>query len=223
MLSKKQKRVLDYIGKFLKEREYSPSYLEIGEGVGVSSKSTVFKYIKILKEKGFISDISGKKRSLFLTGFAGKIFPVTAQNGNEVRHSSYESEVSGGGLIPLYGYIEAGYPVEAVQVEESISIPEDFHARNKRDLFALKVKGDSMTDDMIKDGDTIILKKTAEVPNGKIVAAIVDGYEATLKRYYKTGGGKVKLVPSNPLFKPIILDAARVRIIGELAGLLRKY
>ena len=212
MISKKQKSVLDYIGKFVSEKGYSPSYLEIGEGMGISSKSTIFKYIKSLKERGFISDISGKKRSLFLTGLAAPC-PEPANK------PAADKETR----IPLYGYIEAGYPVEAVQVEETAAIPEDFYAKCQKDLFALKVRGNSMIEDMIADGDTIILKKTGEVPNGKIVAAIIDGYEATLKRYYAIGGGQVKLMPSNPLFKPIILESRRVKIIGELAGLLRKY
>ncbi|MCL4427825.1 MAG: hypothetical protein M1276_02355 [Deltaproteobacteria bacterium] len=113
--------------------------------------------------------------------------------------------------------------MEAVQIDETVAVPEGFAGKNTGDIFALKVRGDSMSEDMITDKDIIILKKTGEVSNGRIVAAIIDGYEATLKRYYKTDGGMVKLMPSNPAFKPIILDENRVKIIGELVGLIRKY
>lgn len=219
MISKKQKAVLDYIGKFISEKGYSPSYSEIGEGMGISSKSTIFKYIKSLKERGFVSDIAGKKRSLFLTD----VLRETMAENRKVEYGKVAAD-GDNSHIPLLGYIAAGYPVEAVQIEETIAISEDFRAGKKEgDIFALKVRGDSMIEDMIKNGDVIILKKTAEVSNGKIVAAIIDGYEATLKRYYRVGERQVKLMPSNPLFEPIILDAARVKIIGELTGLIRKY
>lgn len=208
MLSRRQKEVLDYIKKFIEEREYSPSYQEICDGTGVSSRATVFKHIKSLMERGFLKSIGGKKRSLYLTAAAG--------SGNSEEEPSL--------LIPLYGYIKAGYPVEAVQMEETVSIPESLALNGGgRKVFALRVSGNSMEGDMIIDKDVIVLKNAEEVPNGRIVAAIIDGYEATLKRYYRLDGGKVKLMPSNPEYEPIILEAVRVKVIGELVGLLRKY
>lgn len=207
MISKRQKDVLDFITDYESRRGYSPSYEEIGGGLGVSSKSTVFKHIKSLKERGLISDVPGKRRSLYLKhpGYPGCL------DKNQPLH------------IPLYGYIQAGYPVEAVQIDETVTVPEGFAGRNAGDIFALRVRGDSMSEDMITDRDVIILKKTREVTNGRIVAAIIDECEATLKRYYKTSDGRVKLMPSNPAFKPIIIEADRVKIIGELVGLIRKY
>lgn len=209
MLSKKQKDVLDYIEKFLKDKEYSPSYQEIGEGLGISSRATVFKYVKSLMERGFLKSINGKRRSLYLT----KAAPFADYVQEEPLYT-----------IPLYGYIKAGYPVEAIQIEETVSIPESLALKGGRGtIFALRVTGNSMEGDMIIDKDIIVLKKVEEANNGRIVAAIIDGYEATLKRYYKLDGGKVKLMPSNPEYQPIVLEAGRVRVIGELVGLLRKY
>lgn len=231
MISKKQKEVVDFIKKYMSEKGYSPSYAEIGEGLGISSKSTVFKHIKSLKERGFISALDGKKRSLYFTdNFNSGIYPDSAESPN---NSIFNKDLYQSGVsqildeelqyIPLYGYIQAGYPMEAVQIEETIGIPAGFAGKKNGELFALKVRGDSMEEDLISSGDTIILKKVNDVPNGRIVAAIVDGYEATLKRYYRLDGGNVKLMPSNPAFKPIILNIDRVKVIGELVGLIRKY
>ncbi len=258
MISKRQKNIIDFIIDYESKKGYAPSYEEICCGIGISSKSTVFKHIKSLKDRGLIDAVPGRKRSLFLTekylsakinsnllkqtgggepfrySYADNINLPESDAGREQqkRRAFLSSGVSFDDIqyplydtryIPLYGYIQAGYPVEAVQINETIAIPEGFTSKRPGDLFALKVKGDSMAEDMIADKDVIILKKTGEVPNGRIVTAIVEGYEATLKRYYRLKNGKVKLMPANPAFKPIVLDENRVKIIGELVGLLRKY
>lgn len=239
MLSKKQKDVFDFIRKYFNDNGYSPSYEEIGEGIGLSSKSTVFKHIKSLKERGLIMAIPGKKRAIYLTNSAlfnknkiNKVIPLIsgannfneddAENMGNINNINLDltANIS---HIPLYGYIAAGYPIEAIQVEEFIDVPDSLIGAAGKSVFALKVRGDSMIEDMIMDGDIIILKKCGEVPNGKIVAAIVDGYEATLKRYYELKDGRIKLMPSNPNYNPIILDFDKVKIIGELVGLIRKY
>ncbi|MCL4322492.1 MAG: transcriptional repressor LexA [Deltaproteobacteria bacterium] len=229
MLSKKQKDVFDFIEKHFNDKGYSPSYEEIGDALGLSSKSTVFKHIKSLKERGFIMTIQGKKRAIYPIRFlnknkTGKVIPlIRGANGFYDEGVENIDNINNISRIPLYGYIAAGYPIEAVQIEEFIDAPDSLVGSAGKSVFALKVKGDSMIEDMIMDGDIIILKKCSEVPNGKIVAAIVDGYEATLKRFYKIMDGKIKLMPSNPNYNPIILDSDKVKIIGELAGLIRKY
>lgn len=239
MISKRQKNIIDFIIDYESKKGYAPSYDEICQGIGISSKSTVSKHIKALKGRGLIDTIQGKKRSLFLT--EKYIKAKTNLNNhctNDIKNKRYELlsmpvEVSfeedtlykkdNTNFIQLYGYIQAGYPVEAVQMQETITIPNWLVSKHSGELFALRVKGDSMIEDMIADKDIIILKKTEEVPNGKIVAAIVEGYEATLKRYYKLNDGTVKLIPANPAFKPIVLKENSVKIIGELIGLVRKY
>lgn len=236
MLSKKQKNVLDFIEKYFNNKGYSPSYEEIGNALGLSSKSTVFKHIKSLKERGVIGTIPGKKRSIypFIPTFNKNQIPAPISfirntnsfNADDIKNAddNVDSDlINNTAYIPLYGCIAAGYPIEAIQIDEFIEVPNSLTGGESKNRFALRVKGESMVEDMIKDGDIIILKKCHEVPNGKIIAAMVDGYEATLKRYYRLKDGKVKLVPSNPNYKPIILDYDKVKIIGELVGLLRKY
>ena len=237
MLSKKQKNVLDFIEKYFNDKGYSPSYEEIGAALGLSSKSTVFKHIKSLKERGFIDTIPGKKRSIypFIAAFNKNKIPGTTVslmkdansfNAADIKNAAHNIDldsINNTTSIHLYGYIAAGYPIEAVQIDEFIEVPNSLAGGKSKNIFALKVKGESMIEDMIIDGDIIILKKCREVPNGKIIAAMLDGYEATLKRYYRLKDGRVKLTPSNPNYKPIILDYDKVKIIGELVGLLRKY
>jgi repressor LexA len=242
MISKRQKNIIDFIIDYESKKGYAPSYDEICQGIGISSKSTVSKHIKSLKDRGLIDTIKGRKRSLFLTEkyinakvnntilkkadttsvydmqdgrYKYKSLSVPINVSLEEKNTSYN--------IPLYGCIQAGYPMEAIQVRETISIPNWLNSKHSGELFALKVKGDSMIEDMISDKDIIILKKTEEVSNGKIVAAIIEGYEATLKRYYKLKDGTVKLMPANPAFKPLILKENSVKILGELVGLVRKY
>lgn len=264
MISKRQKNIIDFIIDYEGKKGYAPSYDEICTGIGISSKSTVSKHIKSLKDRGLIDTIKGRKRSLFLTEkyINAKINNVMLKKTDSAKKFNYhnftntDSDASyindikkkqydflsipatvsfeeekedniyqrhNSNYIPLYGYIQAGYPVEAVQIKETITIPNWLVSKHSGELFALKVRGDSMIEDMIADKDIIILKKTEEVPNGKIVAAIIEGYEATLKRYYKLKDGTVKLMPANPSFKPIILEETSIKIIGELVGLVRKY
>ncbi|MHB1680126.1 MAG: LexA family protein [bacterium] len=261
MLSKKQKDVLDFITNYIDSRGYSPSYSEIADALGLSSKSTVFKHIKSLNERGFIKNISGKKRTLQVIGNRENLIRLIKDtksshmgngiinsnidinntviamdnidntddigNNNNIDIVKYSSNAdilnTQRSFIHLYGYIAAGYPIEAIQTDEMIELPEILAKHGGKKLFALKVRGDSMIEDMILDGDIIILKECSEVPNGKIVAAIVNDYEATLKRYYALENGMVKLMPSNPAYKPIIISNSKVKIIGELKGLIRKY
>ncbi len=240
MLSEKQKNVLDFIEKYFNDKGYSPSYEEIGAALGLSSKSTVFKHIKSLKERGIIDTIPGKKRSIYpfipvIPSFNKNQIPAPpvslmkdakSFNAADIKNAYNNINldlINNTAHIHLYGYIAAGYPIEAIQIDEFIEVPNNLAGGGSKNIFALKVRGESMIEDMIMDGDIIILKKCREVPNGKIIAAMIDGYEATLKRYYRLKDGRVKLTPSNPDYKPIILDYDKVKIIGELVGLLRKY
>lgn len=264
MLSKKQKDVLDFITNYINGRGYSPSYSEIAEALGLSSKSTVFKHIQSLTERGFIKNIQGKKRTLQVIGNRENLIRLIkdtksshtrngiinsnnnnidinntviamdnignagdiVNNNNDIVNYNSNNDIlnTQRSFIHLYGYVAAGYPIEAIQTDEMIELPEILAENSGKKLFALKVRGDSMIEDMILDGDIIILKECYEVPpNGKIVAAIVNDYEATLKRYYALENGMIKLMPSNPAYKPIIISKSKVKIIGELKGLIRKY
>ncbi len=258
MLSKKQKDVLDFITNYIDVRGYSPSYSEIADALDLSSKSTVFKHIQSLTERGFIKNIPGKKRTLRVIGNRENLIRLikdtkNSRAGNGIINSNIDinntvvamDNIDNTGdignidivkyssntdilntqrsFIHLYGYIAAGYPIEAIQTDEMIELPEILAKHSGKKLFALKVRGDSMIEDMILDDDIIILKECSEVPNGKIVAAIVNDYEATLKRYYALENDMVKLMPSNPAYKPILISKSKVKIIGELKGLIRKY
>jgi repressor LexA len=194
-LTKKQKEVMDYLTDFIESNSYAPSYREIAQGCGFSSVATVSQYIDILKSKGHLINEANEARSLQLT-------PIFDERTFE---------------IPLEGSIAAGKPIEAIRTSETIDIPRDMMGR---DVFALKVKGDSMVDDGILDGDYVIIQRCAVPRNGEIVVALLDNNNVTLKRFYQEKDG-VRLHPSNSNYKPI--RAKKVIIQGRVKGVIRKF
>ena len=206
-ITKRQREIYDFIARFVAERGYSPSFEEIGEGTDLSSLATVHKHITNLEKKGLLKRDYNCSRSIDLLpprGALKKSLAVAASVGAE---------------LPLLGRIAAGRPVEALQNPETISLA-DF--TRSKEVFVLQVKGDSMQDEAILDGDYILVEKTSAVRNGEIVVALVDGTESTLKRIYKEGD-KVRLQPSNAAMQPVIVPAAAVQIRGRVIGVLRKY
>jgi repressor LexA len=206
-ITKRQREIYDFIARFVAERGYSPSFEEIGEGTDLSSLATVHKHITNLEKKGLLKRDYNCSRSIDLLpprGALKKSLAVAASMGAE---------------LPLMGRIAAGRPVEALENPETISLA-DF--TRSKEVFVLQVKGDSMQDEAILDGDYILVEKTSAVRNGEIVVALVDGTESTLKRIYKEGD-KVRLQPSNAAMQPVIVPAAAVQIQGRVIGVLRKY
>ena len=194
-LTKRQKEILDYIEQYIASHDYAPSYREIAENFSLSSIATVADHLENLKEKGFLTKDYNEARSLQLT-------PRWDERAFE---------------IPLMGTIAAGYPIEAIRTNETIDIPKDMMGKN---VFALKVRGDSMIDDGIFDGDYIIIEQTQNPRNGEIVVALLDNENATFKRFYKEKG-QIRLQPANGNYKPIF--SKRVVIQGRVKGVIRKF
>jgi repressor LexA len=196
-LTKRQKEVLDFIGKYLSKNGYAPTFSEIAKEFGFNSKGTVYKHIKALCEKGLIQHEWNRTRAIEILD----------------ENSSFPT-------VPVLGSVAAGKPIEAVVLPESISIPPTFMKRGKH--FILKVNGNSMIDEHIADGDFIILRERDNAQNGETVVALIDGTEATVKKYYNKSG-KVELHPANNEVETLILDPERIQIQGVVVGVMRKY
>jgi repressor LexA len=198
-LTKRQREILDYLNEFIQEHGYAPSLEEIGRRFGLSSLATVHKHLTNLQEKGFIKRSWNRSRSVEL---------VPTRAGGRARE------------LPLLGYVAAGVPIEAISGAETIAVPEDLAGR--RDTYVLRVKGDSMIDEQIRDGDFVIVEDRKSAENGEMVIALVGGSDVTLKKFYREAG-RVRLQPANPAMQPLILDAGQVQIQGVVVGVMRKY
>jgi len=192
-LTKKQRQTYDFISQFINEFGYSPSYREIADHFGLSSVATVAEYISILEAKGYLNKEATASRSISIN-----------PQGSEV---------------PLTGTIAAGHPIEAIRTNEFIDIPKDMIGRR---TFALKVRGSSMINDGIFDGDYVIIEATHSARNGDIVVALLDNENVTLKRFYNEKNG-IRLQPANSRMLPLRLAKKRVTIQGKVKGVIRKY
>jgi repressor LexA len=204
-LTKRQKEVLDYLVSFDNKHGYAPSFEEIGKGLKLTSLATVHKHITTLEKKGFIRRGYNQSRSIEIL-----------QLPKPVKEQISDRKIQ---ELPLVGRIAAGRPLEAVEERETLSLG-DFARGNS---FVLQVKGSSMIEDHIMDGDYVVCEQTQVANAGDIVVALVSGDEATLKRFYREGSGKVRLQPANSEMAPILVPAADVKIQGRVIGVLRKY
>ena len=205
-LTKRQKEVLDYLVTFLNRHGYSPSFEEIARALKLTSLATVHKHLSTLERKGFVRRGYNQSRSIEVTQLPK---PVREQ---VIERHAVE--------LPLAGRIAAGRPLEAVEDRETISLGDFARGQN---TFVLQVKGDSMRDDHILDGDYIVVEQTQVANPGEIVVALVGGEEATLKRFHREPGGMVRLQPANANLKPIVVPAGEVQVQGKLLAVLRKY
>ncbi|HLK63841.1 MAG TPA: transcriptional repressor LexA [Bryobacteraceae bacterium] len=204
-LTKRQKQVLEFIANFLDENQYCPSYEEIARGLDLASLATVHKHISVLEAKNYLKRGFNQSRSIELSA-------RYLQEQRRTRPAVRE--------IPLLGRIAAGSPVESVEQREVLNFA-DFAGNG--DTYALEVRGNSMIDDHICDGDMILLERVSQVRDGDIVVALVGGSETTLKRFYREPGDRVRLQPANAALEPIMVPAADVTIQGRLLAVLRKY
>src|SRR5690349_18864474 len=204
-ITRRQRQIYDFISRFVAEKGYSPSFEEIAEGMELNSLATVHKHITNLEKKGLLTRDYNRSRSIDLLPPKGRLKQAMSVNTAVV--------------LPVMGRIAAGQPIEAIQNPETISLA-DF-VRSK-EVFVLEVRGESMQDEHILDGDYVLVEKTKAAHNGDIVVAIVDKDDATLKRFYREGDN-IRLQPSNVNMKPIIVPAAAVEIQGRVIGVLRKY
>jgi repressor LexA len=234
-LTRRQKQVLDFLVGFINRRGYSPSFEEIGESLELSSLATVHKHLETLERKGFIRRGYNQSRSVEVVAVPGSVpFAKTAIRpfgraklpGGRAATKATEARQAPPALLgnlefPLLGRIAAGQPVEAIPNPETLSLG-DFTS-GKDNIYVLRVKGDSMIDDHICNGDYILVEGTDTAENGEIVVALTGGTDATLKRLFREPNGKVRLQPANAQMDPIILPARDVKIQGRVIGVLRKY
>ena len=198
-ITRRQKEVIDFLSSFTLKNGYSPSYEEIASGLGLSSLATVHKHVTNLQTKGLLQRSHNRSRSIdVLPARSGKKAPET---------------------LPLLGRIAAGRPVEAIENPETIGLGDII---GNREVFALEVRGDSMRDEHILSGDYVLVERTRTAREGEIIVALVDGSDATLKRFYREGS-MIRLQPSNIEMPPIYAPASKVAIQGKVLGILRKY
>jgi repressor LexA len=198
-LTKRQREILDYLNDFIQQHGYAPSLEEIGRRFGLSSLATVHKHLTNLQEKGFIKRAWNRSRSVEL---------VSSRMGGRAVE------------LPLLGYVAAGLPIEAVVGSETIAVPEDLVG--KRDTYVLRVKGDSMIDEQIRDGDYVIVEDRRTAENGEMVIALLNGSDVTLKKLYREHG-HIRLQPANPAMQPIIAQPDQVQVQGVVIGVMRRY
>lgn len=200
-LTKRQTEIYDYLQQNINDFGHAPSIDEVCQAVGLKSRGSMHKHVQALIEAGLLEPFNGKKRGIRLK--------------NRVDSSS-DALVD----VPYLGKIAAGVPFEAIENPETITLPAQFCSHNE--CFVLTVKGDSMIDAGIHDGDWVVVEKTNQARNGDIVVALIDNYEATLKRFEKTQD-LIILHPENTTMKAMIFNPQRVTIQGKLIAQMRSY
>ncbi|MDE2805910.1 MAG: transcriptional repressor LexA [Gemmatimonadota bacterium] len=198
-LTKRQKQILDFLKEFIGEHGYAPSFDEIRAAFGYTSLATVHEHLSNLQRKGYI------RRSY-----------------RESRSVEFPPEEEPTVPLPLLGTVAAGMPIEAVEDTESFSVPGDM-IRRGFEHYVLRVSGQSMIDEHIRDGDHIIVNARQTAEDGEMVIALVGDEAATVKKLYREPGNKIRLQPANDNVPPLIEPAANVRVQGVVVGLIRNY
>jgi repressor LexA len=200
-LTKRQKEILDFLEGFLSENGYAPSFEEIARHFGYTSLATVHEHLENLKQKGYIRKSYNASRSLELV--------PTGMTAAAVE-------------LPLLGSVAAGFPIEAITDNETVAVPEDFLSRGG-EHYVLRVKGDSMIDEQIKDGDYVIVNARRSASNGEMVVALVGGESATVKKFYRENGGRIRLQPANVTMAPMFYREHEIAVQGIVIGVIRRY
>ncbi len=200
-LTKRQKEILDFLEEFLDANGYPPSFEEIARYFGYTSLATVHEHLENLKRKGYIRKSYNASRSIELVPTGLRVAAVE---------------------LPLFGQVAAGQPIEAIQDHETIAVPEDFLARGGQH-YVLRVKGDSMIDEQIRDGDYVVVNSRNTAHNGEMVVALVDGDSATVKKFYREADGRIRLQPANVAMEPLFFRGESVRVQGIVVGVIRRY
>lgn len=200
ILTRRQKEIWDYLDEYIASHGYAPTLEEIGAHFELSSLATVHKHLTNLERKGLIARKWNLSRAIEITP------PQKALKAIE---------------LPLLGRVAAGAPIEAIETNDALTIPEEF-VRRPRNAFALRVQGESMIGEGILDGDFIVVEKRPAADNGETVVAVVNG-EATVKKLYRERGGKIRLQPANPQMEPILVKEKELEIRGVVVAVLRKY
>lgn len=198
-LTRRQREILDFLDDFLRKHGYAPSLTEIGNAFGLASPATVHKHLAGLEAKGRIRRSPHRRRFLEILPEEGAARAVE---------------------LPLLGVVAAGRPTEAVEDRQTVAVPESMVRRRR--CYVLKVAGDSMVDEGIRDGDFIVVEDRQVAANGEMVVALLGGRDVTLKKLYREKR-RIRLQPANPSLPPLIVFAREVRVQGVVVGLLRLY
>ena len=200
-LTRRQRQLLDFLTNYINQHGYAPSFEEIAGEFEFHSLATVHEHLCNLERKGYIRRNFNESRSI-------EVLPIPG--------------VTGATELPLLGRVAAGVPIEAALQGETISVPDELLPR-KGPNYALRVQGDSMIDDHIADGDVVVVHGRQTAENGEMVIALVNGSEATVKRFYREAGGWIRLQPANPAMAPLRFQERDLLIQGIVVGVIRRF
>jgi repressor LexA len=200
-LTKRQREILSYLTSYTEANGYAPSFEEIAEAFGYTSLATVHEHLSNLQRKGYIKRSYNESRAI-------EILPT------EVTPRGVE--------LPLLGLVAAGMPIEAVMHGETLTVPDAFIRRNGSH-YVLRVRGNSMIDEQIRDGDFVVVNERQSADNGEMVIAMLNGDSATVKKYYRERDGRIRLQPANEALQPIYVHENDISIQGIVVGVLRRY
>jgi repressor LexA len=201
-LTKRQREILTFLESYIRDQGYAPSFEEIAEHFRFQSLATVHEHLSNLERKGYIRRSYNESRSV-------EVLPPRG--------------TSGATEIPLLGKVAAGLPIEALMHQESLSVPDEMLPRRGGPNYALRVAGDSMIDEHIADGDFVVVHGRQAAENGEMVIALVNGAEATVKKFYREAGGWIRLQPANDTMPPLRFQESEVLIQGVVVGVIRRY
>jgi repressor LexA len=200
-VTRRQREILDFIAGQLEAKGYAPSFEEIARQFGFHSLATVHEHLTNLERKGYIRRTHNESRAI-------EIIPPKGQTGATE--------------LPLLGLVAAGEPIEAISGNDTIAVPDELIPRRGRS-YVLKVRGDSMIDEHIKDGDYVVVQERNQADSGQTVVALVHGDSATVKRFYREPGGWIRLQPANSSIQPLRVNERDVIVQGVVVGVIRKY
>jgi repressor LexA len=200
-LTKRQREILTYLQGYAGDNGYAPSFEEIAAHFNYNSLATVHEHLSNLERKGYIKRSYNESRAI-------EILP------SEIFARAVE--------LPLLGAVAAGVPIEAISIPESVSVPEEF-VRRSGDHYVLRVRGNSMIDEQIRDGDFVIVNERRTADNGEMVIALLQRTSATVKRFYRERDGRIRLQPANETMTPIYIHENDISIQGVVVGVIRRY
>ena len=200
-LTKRQREILTYLGGYVEDNGYAPSFEEIAAQFNYNSLATVHEHLSNLERKGYIKRSYNESRAIEI--LPSDVYPKAVE-------------------LPILGAVAAGMPIQEMVSGESLAVPDSF-VRRRGSHYVLRVKGNSMIDEQICDGDFVIVNERQSADNGEMVIAMLQGTSATVKKFYRDPGGKIRLQPANAAMQPIFADAEQVQIQGVVVGVMRKY
>jgi len=200
-LTKRQREILTFLTSYTEGNGYAPSFEEIASQFNYNSLATVHEHLSNLERKGYIKRNYNESRAIEI--LPSEAFPRAIE-------------------LPLLGQVAAGVPIESIAVDEHVSVPEDFVRRNGQH-YVLRVRGNSMIDEQIRDGDFVVVNERQSADNGEMVIAMLGGSSATVKKFYRERDGRIRLQPANETMSPIYVHENDISIQGVVVGVLRRY